>query len=116
MTKKKQILNSFIQMCEDSKGERPSGFTYRDVAKVVSERYATQDVETVKLFFRSKGRKTNNHPYTYPEELPVGTSTIISNDLLEVRTTASVGYGSISPVDEVVIPDDLKQINWEEQE
>jgi hypothetical protein len=47
------------------------------------------------VFFRSKDRKTNNKPFTYPEELPVGTATTISNDLYDVRTTVGIAYGQI---------------------
>ena len=99
-------LNYFLSMCVDSKGQTPIGLDYRDVAKVVSERYATQDVETVKVFFRTKGSRSNNHPYTYPEELKVGTSNVISDDLLEIRTSG-LGYGDMIIKDDEMSESDL---------
>lgn len=99
----------FISSCMDSSGQHPVGLTYKDVAKVVSERYATQNVETVKVFFRTKGSAKNNKPYTYPEELEVGTSTIISDELLDIRTSAT-RYGDIS-VDTKDEEDLLKWVN-----
>ena len=93
---KRSKINNFISICEKSSGENPpTELTYQDISKIVSERYSTQPVETVKVYFRTKGKTSNNTPYIYPEELPIGTATIISDDLLEARTTTSVGYGDI---------------------
>ena len=93
---KRNKINSFIAMCEKSSGENPpSELSYQDISKIVSERYSTQAVETIKVYFRTKGKTSNNTPYVYPEELPIGTATIISDDLLDARTIASIGYGEI---------------------
>ena len=92
---KRSNLNSFISYCLDKKNEHiPEGYTYQDISKVISERYPTQEVEVVRVFFKSTDVRTNNKPYTYPEELPIGTATMISNDLLEARTTVKNGYGA----------------------
>jgi len=91
--KRKQI-NSFISYCFNSKGEQYDKGTYKDISKVVCERYPTQNVEVVKVFFRSKGGNANNVPYTFHEEVPVGTAQRISDDLLETRTTVTTGYGT----------------------
>ncbi len=104
--RKIQEVNYFIASCLDAKDEPPDGLTYQDVAKIVSERYATQNVETVKVFFRTKGSRSNNKPYTYPYEMNVGTANIISDDLLEIRTNRDVGYGNLEPI----IDEDLKPI------
>ena len=89
------ILNNFISMCQKSNGDYPpDNFTYRDISKVVSERYPTQSVEVVKVFFKSKGKVGNNTPYVYPEELEIGTATQISNDLYDARVNTVTKYGA----------------------
>ena len=102
-----RAINGFMSQCMDANEEFPNGLTYRDISKVVSERYATQNVEVVKIFFRTKGSKSNNKPYTFPEELPVGTATRISDDLLEIRTTTNMVYGD-------TIRDDHETSAWED--
>mgnify|MGYP006883097613 CR=1 FL=1 len=116
--KRKQI-NSFISYCYNSKGEQYKDATYKDISKVVCERYPTQDVEVIKVFFRSKGSNSNNIPFTFHEELPVGTAQQISNDLLEVRKTVVVGYGTTeankhkesSKVDTSLTDDELEMMS-----
>ena len=57
-TEEKRLqLNSFIAMCTTSNGESPDSIlTYQDISKVISERYPTQNVEIIKVFFRTKGK------------------------------------------------------------
>ena len=90
-------LNSFFSLCQvKSTGktiESKHELIYQTVSKVEVERYSTQLVEKVKVFVYSAGKVGNNTPYTYPEELPIGTGTIISNDLCAVRTLNTDGYG-----------------------
>jgi len=86
-------VTAFMKQCVTSNGEHPpEELTYLDISKVESFRYATQTMETIKIFFRSKGKQSNNKPYTFRGELPVGTATLISNDLYSIRTEATNGY------------------------
>lgn len=86
----KTRLNNFISGCEDSNGEEPpNDYTYQNISKIECARYATQQVETVKFFFRTKGKKGNNKPYTYLEEVPTGTYNMLCDWLYSVRTYKS---------------------------
>ena len=81
-------INNFMLGCQDaSDNTPPSEYTYQQISKVECARYPTQNVETIKFYFRTKGSKGNNKPYTYTEELPVGTYNMICDWLYTIRTS-----------------------------
>ena len=93
---KRDKLNGFIGECITSKGESPdSSLGIQNISKVECQRYATQNVEVIKIYFKSSGSTRNNVPFTFPEDLPIGTYNKICEDLYDVRTTTVVGYGAV---------------------
>lgn len=97
LDQKKKILNSLISMCKTASGDSvPDEFTIQDISKIECMRYPTQQVETVRVFFRTKGSRSNNKPYTYIEELPIGSYNELSQYLYDVRTkNTEMDIGSI---------------------
>ena len=94
---KRAKLNSLISLSKNSKGESPSDeLGIQNISKIECQRYATQKVEVVRIYFKSSGSTGNNTPFTYPEELPIGTYNEICEDLYDVRTTVVVGYGTVN--------------------
>lgn len=52
---------------DSSKKNVPSKFTYKDISKIVSERFIGNDRLNIKIFFYSEGKECNNKPYTMRE-------------------------------------------------
>lgn len=110
---KKDRLSYLISQCKTAKGDSvPKGYTYKDISKTVCEIYATQPVEVIKIYFKSDGRATNNIPYKYQDEQPLGTYGKITQWLYDVRT-AQVNDLFKQPLEQT---EDIEEVLTEEQE
>ena len=62
-------LNSFIHkyFVDSKKKSISEDLTYKNISKIVSERYIGNSTLNIKIFFYSEGSEGNNKPYTFRE-------------------------------------------------
>ena len=112
MDKKIKRLNGLIATIVDSKEECvPLGIGYKDISKISCDRYASQKLVRIKVFFYSKGSLRNNKPYSMIDLVPIEVYNTITNDLFDVLTDNSIEYSfvdnAIDRKEEIHIDPDL---------